>query len=260
MKSFRLASVVTFVTLSLGCGAISAGQSAQDFGGSIGLRPSFYKCTDTSGGVTQALLGCNAKELTYQNARLSRAYKELVSKANTEGQAKIRDEESKWVTYRDYYCAPDVDGGTSADVDSGSCAVEETARQAAALESRPKQPSPLTQYDVKKIGLRPSYINCLGSNNTGVQELQRCIDMEYNFQDARLNKAYKGLLETVKKTAQSNLKGNERAWIAFRDSHCSLFSGDGQKKNIIANDCLVEETAKQAEDLENRLYLEDLKK
>lgn len=102
------------------------------------MRPSFDKCIDASSGVTLNMLNCIAAESDYQDKRLNRAYKKLMRASSKAEQVKLRANEIKWLTGRDTRCAPDVDGGTSATLNSQSCYLEETARQANYLEAKGK--------------------------------------------------------------------------------------------------------------------------
>lgn len=185
-------SICAFVLIS---GLVSANVEAEsDISISMGLRPTYEKCGDSSGGVTVAMLNCDGPEYKYQKRRLNEVYKTLMKKLDPIGQAELRDEEGKWIAYRDYFCAPDPDGGTAADVGSSSCFVYETAKQATALEARPGQPVVLTQYESRLYGVRPPYINCMQPKIISAKETSACVAVEYKFQDRRLNTVYKALL------------------------------------------------------------------
>jgi uncharacterized protein YecT (DUF1311 family) len=102
----------------------------------VGLRSSYTKCLDDSGGVTFSLLNCNAAEFKYQDYRLNRVYKSLSQTLGAKDMSSLREDERKWIAYRDSYCSADPESGTASDVDSIGCKVEQTARRANLLEAR----------------------------------------------------------------------------------------------------------------------------
>ncbi len=53
-------------------------------------------------------------------------------------------------------------------------------------------------------------------------EMTDCAQQRYQKADARLNRAYKPLLEGLDQEHQVKLKAAEKAWIAFRDAECDL--------------------------------------
>lgn len=241
--------------------ANSATNSVNDISTSMGLRAAYEECGDKSGGATVELLNCDAPEYKYQNNRLNAAYKMLMKKLDPGTQSELRNEERKWIAYRDYFCAPDADGGTAADVGSSSCLVSETAKQATALEARPDLPAAMTQYESKLYGIRPAYIKCIQTVPASRENLGSCIAAEYRFQDDRLNAVYTALFSKSSETVKKILVANEKIWIAFRNTHCLAVTTGGSdatdgtsgRHTMAINDCTVEETAKQAFVLEARL-------
>ena len=65
--------------------------------------------------------------------------------------------------------------------------------------------------------LRPSYDKCLEASQGVTLALNNCIGSEYDFQDKRLNTAYKALRQSMTETQRVALRDQERAWIADRD-------------------------------------------
>jgi uncharacterized protein YecT (DUF1311 family) len=102
----------------------------------VSLRPVYDKCLDASGGVTSAILDCIKQEYQYQDKRLNEAYKKVMAVISEHDRQKFRDEERKWISYRDSHCALDSDSGQVGEIDSDDCLVEETAKQAVYLEQR----------------------------------------------------------------------------------------------------------------------------
>lgn len=103
-------------------------------------------------------------------------------------------------------------------------------------------------------GTRTSYQACLTQAAGVTPDMKQCMGTEYAYQDKRLNKAYRALMATLNKGQQAKLRNHERTWITYRDSHCALDPSGGQAAELDAYDCSVEETAKQAIALEDRLH------
>lgn len=100
----------------------------------------------------------------------------------------------------------------------------------------------------------PAYAKCLaapsGQSTAGMID---CIGTEWQAQDARLNRAYKGALKRLELPRQrAALQKAQRAWIAFRDADCaSLYDQDwGTISRVEAASCRLDRTARRADDLE----------
>lgn len=225
---------------------------------SIGLRPSFNKCIDASGSGDLSMANCSNEELVYQKSRLENAYNHLVSKSSGDKTKLIVESEEKWIAYRDAYCKPDGYGGTRETLNLSSCLMMETAKQASSLELFPRPPEVLSQYDFHLNGVRATYVKCIKQDDESKSAATKCFQVEYQYQDKRLNEAYQKLMAKVPKGKQSDLRESQRIWIAFRDSHCAMPYLNKEKHDAKLNDCFVEETAKQARELENKLFLLEL--
>lgn len=103
---------------------------------SNGIRASYSACLKAADGVTPDIQDCIGNEYTYQDKRLNRVYKALMARLSKDEQAKLRNEERKWIVHRDTDCAPPPDAGQGQRLDSNDCVMEETAKRAAALEAR----------------------------------------------------------------------------------------------------------------------------
>ena len=101
---------------------------------------------------------------------------------------------------------------------------------------------------------RASYATCLTAAAGVTPDMKQCMGVEYAYQDKRLNVTYKALMASLSKNQKAKLRSDERAWIAYRDSHCTLDPNGGQAAELDAYDCSVQETAKQASSLEDRLH------
>ncbi|HKT30615.1 lysozyme inhibitor LprI family protein [Dyella sp.] len=109
-------------------------------------------------------------------------------------------------------------------------------------------------------GIRPSYQKCLDASSGITVDANNCWVDEYDYQDKRLNTAYKALMAVLSKDKRAKLQADERIWIAYRDSHCVADPGLGQSGAVISQECKLTETAKQAAALEYRKYDEDMKR
>lgn len=118
--------------------AVAAAKSQSAPEKAIGIRASYGKCMDMSGGVTANMLDCMGEEGRYQDQRLNRAYHALMSKVRDK--QGLRLSERRWIADRDARCRPAADGGTAAEVTSQDCYVSETAKQAAQLEAETDHP------------------------------------------------------------------------------------------------------------------------
>jgi uncharacterized protein YecT (DUF1311 family) len=107
--------------------------SAQD----IGLTKQFSNCMDKSNGVTSNMIDCLNAESTRQDARLNKAYKELMDQIPAQRQKHLQIAQGAWVTYREKNCAfyYDPEGGTIAAVNANDCFMSATAARAKELES-----------------------------------------------------------------------------------------------------------------------------
>jgi len=96
--------------------------------------PEYNACIARSHGKTVQEGMCAQAELTKQDARLNKAYQQVMSQypQNDAKRIELRDQERTWLKKRDYDCK--VNGDT---IDNG-CLVEKTAARADELEHRIK--------------------------------------------------------------------------------------------------------------------------
>lgn len=102
----------------------------------LGLRPSFEKCIDASGGVTSDMIDCDGEEYVFQDKRLNRVYKLLMSQLDAQEKFQLRDEERVWIKYRDTHCVFHDTGGTADDIAAHDCQMTQAALRAAQLQQR----------------------------------------------------------------------------------------------------------------------------
>lgn len=100
------------------------------------LRHSYQKCLSASGGITVSMINCSSKEYRFQDKRLKRIYKSLMSKLDAEDKIQARDQERVWLKSRDRHCNIHDTGGTADDIATHGCYVVQTAIRATQLEDR----------------------------------------------------------------------------------------------------------------------------
>lgn len=126
--------------------------------------------------------------------------------------------------------------------------------------ARAQAPAKPTPEEISKVlsslyGYRASYGECADSDG-GAGSI-RCINDELAFQDGRLNRAYRALSAKLSPDLKEKLKASEKLWMQFRDSTCAAIVDGLDRPRIDELGCRLEETAKQATDLEARLFLQD---
>ncbi|MBB4131887.1 lysozyme inhibitor LprI family protein [Xanthomonas sp. 3075] len=106
----------------------------------------------------------------------------------------------------------------------------------------------------KAVKLRSSYAQCVKDSDAVMPALMDCNNEEYEYQDARLNRAYSRLLDNLSAGDKAALKQEERDWIKKRDALCQSGGslGGGQAEELEDSSCELNATAKRAEELENR--------
>ena len=103
-------------------------------------------------------------------------------------------------------------------------------------------------------GLRSSYLDCAASNDGSTWDMQACVEIEFDYQDERLNMAYRRIMSRLSGAEKEAMKGEQRRWIVERDSLCSWDAAtEGQGQRLEANICALERTAKMASELERKL-------
>jgi uncharacterized protein YecT (DUF1311 family) len=141
---------------------------------------------------------------------------------------------------------------TSAPQDSAAPAAPPAA---AAQPVPPTAPAPATEPTTaqpeEQVNMtRPSYDKCLGETEGVTPAIQECVDTEYEYQDKRLNDAYKAVLAKLPADRHDGLREQQRAWIKKRDADCETGPEPGQGQVLEANACLVDMTAARAGELE----------
>jgi len=79
-----------------------------------------------------------------------------------------------------------------------------------------------------------------------------CMAAESKRQGARLNKAYKELMDQIPAQRKKQLQLAQDAWVAYRDENCEFYydPDGGTIAAVNANDCFMSATATRAKELE----------
>lgn len=103
----------------------------------LGLTRQYSSCMDKAAGVTANMLDCMGAETKRQDARLNKAYKDVMAQLSAARKKPLQEAQRAWIKYRDANCSfyADPDGGTLATVNSNDCFMSATASRAKELES-----------------------------------------------------------------------------------------------------------------------------
>ena len=101
----------------------------------------------------------------------------------------------------------------------------------------------------------PDYERC-ADQAIGDVELRVCTNAEIGVQDARLNQAYKMVMQHLTPAQQGRLRTSERAWIAKKEKDCAL-----ERQPDAGGTLAFVETAECALDttIQRRIWLERYK-
>lgn len=125
--------------------------------------------------------------------------------------------------------------------------MSESTMEATNMKGSPAAPS-------MEPGLRDSYIKCAEATNGSTWEMQSCVEEEFEYQDARLNAAYRKLQSQLPEAQKKSLTQDERKWMSDRDESCEWHpEEEGQAQRIEANICSLKQTSDRANQLEKML-------
>jgi len=105
----------------------------------------------------------------------------------------------------------------------------------------------------KYLGFRPSYYACIDQSDGSMPSYQRCADLEFVYQDRRLNRIYGKLIKSLPPERRVSLRDEERAWIGDKEKKCGMPESPGQGQILDSTSCAVTETARRARELEQRV-------
>lgn len=93
---------------------------------------------------------------------------------------------------------------------------------------------------------------CMDRSGGVTIEMLDCIAEELTTQDARLNEAYKTLRSQMSSERKKALQAAQRLWIQYRDANCAFYYDPegGSLHRVMANECMLQETAQRAKELE----------
>lgn len=102
--------------------------------------------------------------------------------------------------------------------------------------------------------LRKSFVECIDKSEGITPEMQACMEMEYEFQNARLQAAYQSLLQVEDSEGQKLIEKSQMEWIAKNEKDCSWDAQhEGQAQRLEANYCSMRRMVERADDLERML-------
>ncbi|MCX7512787.1 lysozyme inhibitor LprI family protein [Frateuria hangzhouensis] len=113
--------------------------------------------------------------------------------------------------------------------------------------------SPETGAATNQPGIRASYGACIGASGGVTAAMLDCMGDELDYQNLRLNNAYRSLMAQSDDPRQEQLRTAERKWILLRDARCRPAPDSGTAADVSSTSCYVEETARQASKLESAL-------
>lgn len=99
----------------------------------------------------------------------------------------------------------------------------------------------------------PAYALCMDDSGGTTVTMLDCISQELQRQDRRLNAAYRALATQLPPARMQQLKLTQRLWLQYRDANCGFHADPdgGTLATISANECVLDETAERAEELES---------
>jgi uncharacterized protein YecT (DUF1311 family) len=101
------------------------------------LSKQFSSCMDKAGGVTASMIDCMSTETKQQDAKLNKAYKDVLSLLSPNRKRQLQEAQRLWIKYREANCKfyYDPEGGTMARVIANNCFMTATADRAKELEN-----------------------------------------------------------------------------------------------------------------------------
>jgi uncharacterized protein YecT (DUF1311 family) len=102
-----------------------------------------------------------------------------------------------------------------------------------------------------------TYSRCMATGDAAqgiTSGMIECTEAERNFQDGKLNQAYKMVMSRLPANRQDGLRLSERNWIKARDANCERQrreDGGGSMSHVTWLGCLMDETIKRTISLEH---------
>jgi len=107
-------------------------------------------------------------------------------------------------------------------------------------------------------GVTEAFYACIDRADQNLTEVGICITNERDYQDARLNKVYKQLLQVLSGKSKENLIAAEKSWIAFKDKDGAFMAtlyGTETVDNLELEQSKVFRLCERANALERYLFL-----
>lgn len=102
--------------------------------------------------------------------------------------------------------------------------------------------------------LRPSFEDCSERSGGVTSAMQSCMEIEYQYQNGRLQSAYLLLLQSQDAKSRRATERRQAEWLAEKDRKCAWDAvHGGQAQRLEADYCNVQSTARRAVELEQRL-------
>lgn len=97
-----------------------------------------------------------------------------------------------------------------------------------------------------------SYEACM-QQAVSTLDIVTCISNEYERQDQLLNDNYQQLRGHLSDERRDQLLSVQRIWITYKEANCGFYAAPegGTMARINANSCLLSETTRRADELEN---------
>ncbi len=105
----------------------------------------------------------------------------------------------------------------------------------------------------QSLELSKQYSTCMDKSGGVMTKMNACISTEIKLQDARLNKSYQSLSNSLTSTRKKQLQEVQRTWIKYRDQNCNFYvdPDGGSLARVSGGICLMEMTASRATELES---------
>ena len=111
----------------------------------------------------------------------------------------------------------------------------------------------LSYISIRYYGVRPTYDACIKETQGHVPDQGDCADAEFKYQDDRLNRAYKTLINGLSGVDKRSAVDAQRAWLAFFSKDCAARADRFGSDDAPATEaiCRMESTAMRAQQLED---------
>jgi uncharacterized protein YecT (DUF1311 family) len=101
--------------------------------------------------------------------------------------------------------------------------------------------------------MSPQFSACMDKSGGVTAKMITCMMTETKAQDARLNAAYKRLMNGLTPERKQELTEVQRMWLKYRQANCNFYAdpSGGTMAAVNANSCFLTATAERAEELQH---------